>query len=449
MPSVEAMPEKLGDFRLVREIGRGGMGCVFLAEDLLLHRQVALKMMLPELREKPIARERFLREARAMAGVKSDHVVTIHHVTEAEGVPFFVMELLEGRPLDQYLESGQLTEVDEFLRIAFEVAIGLQAAHARGLIHRDIKPSNIFLESPSGRVKILDFGLARPQERITELTRSGDVVGSPHYMAPEQAAGESVDVRADLFSFGAMLFRMTTGKLPFKGNTTYEVLMALATHTPPPLEEMNPQVPGKLSQLVQRLLQKKPSDRPTSIDEVLQDLHQLRLSRGAATNFILPKAVSVSQAPTITKHSITPKSSEAVPPNAGEETTSFTSGQTSAKVPSKRLTRRLVVVLGAVLILVIGIFFFTRTDDEDPVALAKELIAAIKANDFVRMTELGDRVQNLSEPNRERVARMVALEQLADPAGMMKGMTSTMTEMMKGMSTGMFDILKGMSSFWK
>lgn len=441
MPELETLPDQIGTFRILREIGRGGMGCVYLAEDSQLHRQVALKVMLPELREKPIAKERFLREARAMAGVKSDHVVTIHHVSEADGMPFFVMEYLEGQPLDRFLDAADSTRIDELLRIASEVCEGLRAAHAEGLVHRDIKPSNVFLEAPNGRVKILDFGLARPQERITELTRSGDVVGSPHYMAPEQAAGEPVDFRADLFSLGAMLFRMTTGRLPFKGNTTYEILMSLATHTPPPLDELNPQVPGRLSQLVEKLLRKKPDERPGSITEVLTDLQHLRLNRGESTESIRPRPDSVSQAPTVTRRPVT-----AAPSNPSVPTLTLSLEATSAPTPNpdRRLRNRLRIAVAALVLTSLALYFATRPSDEppspneDPSTLVRQYLEAAKEKDFARMQEIRFRVEQLPAAHKEQVMKLTGMGVTDDPVAIMKGFG----EMFKSMSGVMTDVMK-------
>jgi hypothetical protein len=281
---------RLGPYRVLGVLGQGGMGLVFLAEDTRLERPVALKVMLPKFAEDPGARQRFLREAKSAAALKHDHVVTIYQVDEDRGVPFLAMEYLEGQPLDQWLKGGARPGVAEVLRIGREVAEGLAAAHAKGLIHRDIKPGNVWLESSGepgasatgGRVKILDFGLARAQADDVHITQSGVLVGTPAFMAPEQAeAHAKVDPRCDLFSLGCVLYRLCTGALPFPGDSTMAVLRALATHEPAPPRALNPEVPEALSRLVVQLLQKDPGRRPASAQEVVKELKAIERSLAA------------------------------------------------------------------------------------------------------------------------------------------------------------------------
>src|SRR5581483_2272354 len=237
---------RLAHYRVLQELGRGGMGCVLLAEDTKLQRKVALKVMLPQFAQDANAKERFLREARAAAKIKHDHVITIHQVDEANGVPFIALEFLEGVPLDKYLKEKGALPLALAVRIARETAEGLAAAHKQGLIHRDIKPGNVWLEAPKGRVKILDFGLARAEADDTHLTQSGAIVGTPAFMAPEQARGERVNGRCDLFSLGVVLYRMTTGKQPFAGPTAMAVLTAIAVDTPASARSVNEKIPESL-----------------------------------------------------------------------------------------------------------------------------------------------------------------------------------------------------------
>src|SRR5262245_30309859 len=177
------------------------MGVVFLAEDPQLKRHIALKAMLPAIAADPDLRKRFFREAQAAAAVENDYVVPIYQIGEDRGVPYFAMPFLKGEPLDSWLDEGKAPTLHDVVRIGRQIAQGLAAAHERGLIHRDIKPANIWLEAPNGRVRILDFGLARPEDAGAErLTHSGIIPGTPAYMAPEQARAENVDYRSDLFS---------------------------------------------------------------------------------------------------------------------------------------------------------------------------------------------------------------------------------------------------------
>ncbi|HVS36450.1 MAG TPA: protein kinase, partial [Gemmataceae bacterium] len=266
---------RLGGYRILKELGRGGMGVVYKAEDPKLKRLVALKAMLPSVAADAAQRQRFLREAQAMAAVHHDHVATIFQVDETDGVPFLAMELLQGEALSDRLAREEKVPPAETVRIGREIAEGLAAAHATGLIHRDIKPANIWLEAPRGRVKILDFGLARPAAQDSGITQLGGIVGTPSYMAPEQARGESVDGRCDLFSLGVLLYRLCTGRQPFRGIDAVSTLLEVVTHDPPAPSLIEPAVPPPASELVMRLLDKSPAGRPASAGEVAETLQAL------------------------------------------------------------------------------------------------------------------------------------------------------------------------------
>lgn len=266
---------RLGAYRVVEVLGSGGMGVVFRAEDMHLQRPVALKAMLPGLARSPTARQRFLREARAAAAIKHHHIVSIYQVGEDQGAPFLAMEFLEGEALDDRLKRASELPVAEIVRIGRQIAEGLAAAHDRGLIHRDIKPANIWLEGNQGWVKILDFGLARAVADQTHLTQTGAILGTPAFMAPEQATGKDTDHRCDLFSLGGVLYRMCTGRLPFPGPDAIAILYALATEVPDAPVDVNPNVPVELSALIMHLLEKKPNDRPASAQSVIDALRPL------------------------------------------------------------------------------------------------------------------------------------------------------------------------------
>jgi WD40 repeat protein len=267
---------RLGPYRVLKVLGAGGMGVVLQAEDPHLQRAVALKVMLPSVATNPESRERFLREARAAAAIEHDHIVAIYHVGEDRGVPFLVMPLLKGESLDERLRREVRLPVREVVRIGREVARGLAAAHERGLVHRDIKPGNIWLEGSRGRVKILDFGLARSTGGSdVALTQQGAIVGTPAYMAPEQASGKGLDARGDLFSLGCVLYHVATGKPPFRGSDMISTLMAVATHDPVPPGTVVAEVPAALSDLILRLLAKEPSARPPSARAVIEALRAI------------------------------------------------------------------------------------------------------------------------------------------------------------------------------
>jgi tRNA A-37 threonylcarbamoyl transferase component Bud32/uncharacterized protein YcfJ len=273
---------RLGGYRVLAVLGSGGMGVVFKGEDVHLRRLVALKAMLPGVATDPANRERFRREAQAAAAIEHDNIVPIYHVGEDRAIPFLVMPLLRGESLNERLQREPRLPAGDVLRIGRETAAGLAAAHERGLIHRDIKPANLWLETlpaeweASGqRVKILDFGLARAVSANAQLTQSGMIVGTPAFMAPEQASGKVVDARCDLFSLGCVLYRAATGEFPFKGMDTISTLMAVAMEQPTPPRDLNPALPRALSDLILRLLAKTAAERPPSARALLTTLRAL------------------------------------------------------------------------------------------------------------------------------------------------------------------------------
>lgn len=278
-PEAEDELGRLGNYRVLRIVGAGGMGVVFEAEDLNLQRRVALKALLPTLGASANARKRFLREARAVAEIESDHVVSIYQIGEDRGVPFIAMQFLKGETLEDRCRHEPPLTMAEVLRIGREIALGLDAAHSRDLVHRDVKPSNTWLEAGSGRVKILDFGLARSTGEDSNLTRQGAILGTPAYMSPEQARGLPATFKSDLFSLGSVLYRMCAGRQPFQGNDTVDTLMAVATVTPPAPRSINPTVPLALDNLIMHLLAKDAAERPGSARDVAHALAMIDPSR--------------------------------------------------------------------------------------------------------------------------------------------------------------------------
>src|SRR5262245_9125179 len=278
---------RLGNYRVLRVLGAGGMGVVFEAEDTQLKRLVALKAMKPDLAASLLHRQRFQREAQAIARLEHDHIVAIFQVGEDRGIPFLAMPLLKGETLESRLvrerqrDTSVPQPVEDVLRIGREIAEGLALAHENGVTHRDIKPANIWLEKNTGRVKILDFGLVRPAEDDAHLTQTGIVAGTPQYMAPEQAAGQPADHLSDLFSLGCVLYRLLTGRLPFRGANSMAVLHALAVEQPQPPHEINPLVPRTLSDLTMRLLAKDPKQRPQTAQLVADSLAEIQRSTPA------------------------------------------------------------------------------------------------------------------------------------------------------------------------
>ncbi len=265
---------RLKHYEILAIIGKGGFGTVFKAHDETLDRVVAIKVLAPQLATNATARKRFHRESKAAAGVVHDHVVGIHAVEETDGgVPYIVMQLISGKTLQERLDQSGSLEAKEILRIGMQIALGLAAAHGQGLIHRDIKPSNILLENGVERVKITDFGLARAIDDAS-LTQSGVIAGTPMFMAPEQAAGEAVDHRADLFSLGSVLYTMCTGRPPFRASGTMAVMKRVIEETPTPIREINPEIPEWLCDIIAKLHAKKPEERFQTAKEAADLLGQ-------------------------------------------------------------------------------------------------------------------------------------------------------------------------------
>jgi serine/threonine protein kinase len=347
---------RLGPYRILSVLGEGGMGVVFKAEDPGLNRLVALKVMKPDKSANDVARERFKQEGRAAARLQHGNIVTIYSVSEDRGVIYLAMQFLQGESLDDRLKREGKLPPHEVIRITREVADGLAVAHDRGLIHRDIKPANIWLEAvpsdqpqdqpregdapaepgtpvgsagvpPSrrkegGRVKILDFGLARQiGENVLHLTQTGMVVGTPDYMAPEQArSGQVLDCRCDLFSLGSVMYRMCTGQKPFQGEDIMATLLALAMEDPPPPRFLNPQVPQELSDMIRWMMAKSPSDRPKSARRVIDSLLVIeRNLRDGADD------LAESYPPPVSR-----------PPPSGAHLTRKTTRRTTTQVPSLR-----------------------------------------------------------------------------------------------------------------
>ncbi|HEV3342315.1 MAG TPA: protein kinase, partial [Pirellulales bacterium] len=244
------MAGRIGPYEVLGAIGSGGNGVVLKGFDPALNRYVAIKLLLPQLADRAAARRRFSREAQAAAAVVHDNVMAIHAVSETQGLPYLVMPYVRGPSLEKRLRGEGPLAVEEVLRVGMQVAAGLAAAHAQGLVHRDIKPANILLEEGVERVKITDFGLARAADDAS-LTRSGVIAGTPQYMSPEQARGEPVDHRTDLFSLGCVLYAACTGRPPFRAPTSYGVLRKICESEPRPVREINTQIPIWLPRIIE------------------------------------------------------------------------------------------------------------------------------------------------------------------------------------------------------
>ena len=270
----------LAHYRVIRELGHGGMGFVFEAEDAKLKRPVALKVMNQKISAAPGSRKRFISEARAMAAVHHDNVATIFEVGESGGTPFMAMEMLHGQTLEDFNRGNKKNrkdvKFDEVIRYSSEIARGLAAAHARGIVHRDIKPANIWLERETNRIKILDFGLALASTPIDQLAGRGAVIGTPGYLSPEQARSDPLDDRSDLYSLGVVLYELCTGKLPIISKSVPEQLISILAHRPRPIYELNPDIPRPLCDAIHKLIRKEPRTRYQSARSFEESLVEVR-----------------------------------------------------------------------------------------------------------------------------------------------------------------------------
>lgn len=281
---------RIGGYEVSGVIGCGGMGVVFKAHDRSLDRVVAIKVMAPHLAGSGAARKRFARESKAAAAVLHPNVIAIHCVADDPKLPYLVMPYIGGASLQKRVEADGPLCTQDTLRIGQQIAAGLAAAHAQGLVHRDIKPANILLERGVERVTITDFGLARAVDDAT-MTRSGVIAGTPQYMSPEQACGESIDHRSDLFSLGSVLYMMCAGHSPFRAETTFGILRRITDNQPRPLREINPDVPEWLCAIIEKLHAKEPSERFQSAEEVAELLEGCLAHVQQPTAIPLPASV--------------------------------------------------------------------------------------------------------------------------------------------------------------
>ncbi|MEP3481166.1 MAG: serine/threonine-protein kinase [Fuerstiella sp.] len=273
-PSHPEMLGRIGRYEIERMIGSGGMGVVLKGFDTELHRVVAIKVLKPHLAHSGAARRRFAREAKSAAAVVHEHVIPIHDVWTEDETPYLVMQYVPGHSLQARVDQRGPLDAREVLRIARQAASGLSAAHAQGVVHRDVKPANILMEESVDRVLISDFGLARTVDDAT-LTRTGVVAGTPHYMSPEQATGQPIDQRSDLFSLGSVMYFMCTGRPPFRAEQALAILNRICNDEHRPVEQVNSDVPPEVADVIDRLLAKKPADRFRDAEEVEHRLESI------------------------------------------------------------------------------------------------------------------------------------------------------------------------------
>jgi serine/threonine protein kinase len=346
-PSQPELLGRLGRYEIERIIGTGGMGIVLKGFDTELNRPVAIKLLAPHLARAGAARQRFAREARAAAAVVHEHVVPIHNVESEQAIPFLVMQFIAGESLQSRVEREGPLSVAEILRIGMQAASGLAAAHAQGLVHRDVKPANILLENGVERAYLTDFGLARASDDAN-LTYTGVVAGTPHYMSPEQADGQPLDHRSDLFSLGSVLYFMATGHPPFRADRPMAVLKRTCHDPHRPAWQCNAEIPDAVSEIIDRLLEKEPASRFDSAADlekvlaaVLADVQQGRIGRRprfrlgtrhwiAALGAAAAVAAGIAIVSSLMRPSIESDRNAAVPRPSGESANAAEEDQQSA-----------------------------------------------------------------------------------------------------------------------
>ncbi|WP_151634276.1 serine/threonine-protein kinase [Noviherbaspirillum aerium] len=284
---------RIGRFSVIRELGRGTAGCVYLAHDPVIDRDVAIKTFNPRLSlsEKARFEQHFINEARAAGRLSHPHIVTIYEASSEAGTTYVAMEYLEGKELHRVLEQGRRFSADDTAAIAWKVAAALHHAHQRSVIHRDIKPSNIFL-ADDDQPKLIDFGIARAPNRIADrlasqyepytMVRDNELLGTPQYMSPEQAAGKPVDHRTDIYSLGAVMHEMLTGRTPFHADRTDRLLQQIIHKAAPSPRDINPRVPEKLADIVSKAMHKRPEKRYQDADQMAVDIKRYLLKEKRA-----------------------------------------------------------------------------------------------------------------------------------------------------------------------
>ncbi|HET7719005.1 MAG TPA: Stk1 family PASTA domain-containing Ser/Thr kinase [Acidimicrobiales bacterium] len=380
-----------GRYRLVRHLARGGMAEVYVAEDQLLNRTVAVKVLFPELAHDEAFVERFRREARAAASLNHHNIVSVYDFGEDEGSWFIVMEYVEGRNLRDVIRSEGPMDPSRAAELGAEVAAALAAAHAQGIIHRDVKPANVLIAADAGTVKVADFGIARAAGARQGLTMPGTVLGTATYLSPEQAQGAEVDFRTDVYSLGMVLYEMLAGKPPFTGDSPVAVAYQQLSQTAPPPSTHNADVPPALDAIVMRAMAKNPDERQATAEEIREELLTIERAVGGpdATAFIAPPPAPDATAV------IAGGSTSVLPPPAVDPEPPVTRRPAGVVSDDVYRRRRAAVIAGLALaaLAVIALLVLLGGDDDKGTVTVPNVVGQPQADATRILTDAGLKVQ--------------------------------------------------------